>query len=187
MTQLLCPQMQARTPALPAPGLLHRTDHPIRMETLIIINPAAAKARRVWAIIQRDLNAAQFEFELYETKAPGDATEKTRSALRNGAKTIAVVGGDGTLSEAAEGFFEFKNDSELLPTPINPNANLAILPAGTGDDFARGLRGQRAPLTTWIDTLLLHRDLPGQEIDVLYGRCDGFDKPFICLNASTMG
>ena len=99
---------------------------------------------------------------------------------------MVVVGGDGTLSEAAEGFFEFNHDLDILPAAINPSATLAILPAGTGDDFARGLHGSRAPLQEWIDVSFA----PGnsaREIDVLYGRCDCYEKPFICLNASTMG
>jgi diacylglycerol kinase (ATP) len=157
------------------------------MDALIIINQAAAKARRAWPIIQQQLKAANFKFHSYETKAAGDATKKTRSALRTGTTTVAVVGGDGTLSEVAEGFFEFQSDLNLPPTPINPDAKLAILPAGTGDDFARGLRGHRASLKTWIDTFLTHHNSRGRGIDVMYGRCDGFEKPFICLNASTLG
>jgi len=157
------------------------------MDTLIIINQAAAKARRAWPIIQRQLDAADFRYESYQTKAPGDATQKTRTALRNGTTTVVVVGGDGTLSEAAEGFFEFQQHLELLPVSINRAAKLAILPAGTGDDFARGLRGKRAALTAWIENLLENHNLPGRAVDVMYGRCDGFESPFICLNASTMG
>ena len=83
------------------------------------------------------------------------------------------------------------DDLNRLPTPINPAATLAILPAGTGDDFARGFRGNRAPLQTWIDKLVTHvrgeSSEPPQTVDVLYGRCNGYEKPFICLNASTMG
>lgn len=157
------------------------------MDTLIIINNAAAKAKRAWPIIKEHLQKAHFNFIVYETGAPGDATRKTRTALRNGAKTIAVVGGDGTLSEAAEGFFDFQENLHDLPVAINPDAKLAILPAGTGDDFARGLRGRRAPLKIWIDTLLAQQQSNGRLVDVLYARCDGFEKPFICLNASTMG
>jgi diacylglycerol kinase family enzyme len=76
------------------------------MDTLIIINQAAAKARRAWPNIQKQLNTTNLKYQSYETKAPGDATQTTRAALRAGVTTIAVVGGDGTLSEAAEGFFE---------------------------------------------------------------------------------
>lgn len=159
------------------------------MATLIIINRAAAKARRVWPIVKQQLDAARVEYQAYETKSAGDATTKTRAALRSGTESIVVIGGDGTLSEAAEGFFELHEDLDVLPSPINPDAMLAVLPAGTGDDFARGLRHGRAPLPRWIESLLaFSRDetIP-QPIDVLYGRCNDYEKPFICLNASTMG
>ena len=145
----------------------------------------------MWPTIKKELDASGVEYQAYETTARGDATGKTRASLRSGVTSIVVVGGDGTLSEAAEGFFELHDDLDRLPTPINPSATLAILPAGTGDDFARGLRGTRAPLQTWIDKLVAHvrgeNTQQVQVVDVLYGRCNGFEKPFICLNASTMG
>ena len=147
--------------------------------------------RRVWPEIKKVLDAAGVEYQAYETQARGDATGKTRASLRSGIDSIVVVGGDGTLSEVAEGFFEFNDDLDVLPTAINPAATLALLPAGTGNDFARGLRGRRAPLQTWIDKVVAHTRgnavEPPQAVDVLYGRCNGFEKPFICLNASTMG
>ena len=156
---------------------------------LIIVNPLAAKAQRAWPSIQKHLASAGVDFQLYETTAAGDATFRTRAALESGTESVAVVGGDGTLSEVAEGFFQFNADLDIPPAPINSSATLAILPAGTGDDFARGLRRGRAPLQDWLETLVSHsqgkRD--AQQVDVLYGRCNGFEKPFICLNASTMG
>ena len=159
------------------------------MRTLIIINPAAAKARSAWSTIKRQLNALGVIHETCTTAAPGDASTQTRVALRSGIDTVVVVGGDGTLSEVAEGFFEFNQDLDLPPAAINPSATLAVLPAGTGDDFARGLLGSRAPLQDWLETLIsyLHGDGNAQQIDVLYGRCNDYEKSFICLNASTMG
>jgi len=155
------------------------------MQTLLIINHAAAKARRVWPTIKKQLDAAGVDYQAYQTKAPGDATTRTRAALKSGIESIVVIGGDGTLSEVAEGFFEFNDDLDVLPAAINPSATLSILPAGTGDDFARGLYGRRAPLPEWIETVI--SNVPARQIDVLYGRCNGYEKPFICLNASTMG
>ncbi|HYU97578.1 MAG TPA: acylglycerol kinase family protein, partial [Pyrinomonadaceae bacterium] len=118
---------------------------------LIIINNAAAKARRAWPIVLQHLEAAGVHFDFYETARPGDATIRTRKALRDGVNTVAVVGGDGTLSEAAEGFFEFNERLEEVPRQIKSDARLAILPAGTGDDFARSQMGRREPLRKWID------------------------------------
>ena len=161
------------------------------MRTFLVINHAAAKARRVWPTIKSQLDAAGIEYQAYETKAPGDATIKTRAALRSGTESVVCVGGDGTLSEVAEGFFEFAGDLDALPSAINPSATLAILPAGTGDDFARGLYGRRSPLEESTATFLAYARgdsiSTARSVDVLYGRCNGYEKPFICLNASTMG
>ncbi len=162
------------------------------MKTLIVINHAAAKARDAWPLVRHLLETASVAYESYETTGPGDATLRTRSALRTGVTTIAVVGGDGTLSEVAEGFFEFKPNVLDEPSSINPSAALAILPAGTGDDFARGLTGgKRAALARWTNVLISHCQALETEhtkvIDVLYGACSDYRTPFICLNASTMG
>src|SRR5262245_1262293 len=161
------------------------------MHNLIILNHAAAKARRAWPIIRKQIEGARIEYEFYETTAAGDATTKTRAALQSGTTNVAVVGGDGTLSETAEGFFEFNHNPDIVPRAINPAATLAIMPAGTGNDFARGLRGKRAPLESWIDSFIAHcrndKEPASLSVDVLYGRSDGFHTPFICLNASTMG
>ncbi len=159
--------------------------------TLIIINKAAANARRSWPIICKQLEATGTHFDSYETTQPGDAALRTGAALRAGITTIAIVGGDGTLSEAAEGFYKFGNQPESLPSPINRQAALAILPAGTGDDFARGLMGCRAPLEKWTELLISHCQEKYEQstrlVDVMYGACDGYASRFICLNASTMG
>ena len=162
-----------------------------RPRTLIIINKAAAKARRSWPIVCKQLEATGNHFDTYETTQPGDAALRTGTALRAGITTIAIVGGDGTLSEAAEGFFEFGNQPEPLPSPINRQAALAILPAGTGDDFARGLMGHRAPLEQWTELLISHCQEKYEQstrlVDVIYGACNGYASRFICLNAATMG
>lgn len=158
-------------------------------QTLIIINSVAARARRAWPIVRTQMEANKIEFQFYETTKPGDATERTRNALNEGCQTVAVVGGDGTLSEAAEGFFNLPPDR--APSPVNAEATLAVLPAGTGDDFARGLSGQRAPIEKWIEALITHcRDTiknTVRTVDVLHGSRDNGAHRFICLNASTMG
>ena len=160
-------------------------------KTLVIINNAAAKALNAWPVVRKHLEANALSFDFYQTTQRGDATIRTRKALSDGLTTIAVIGGDGTLSEAAQGFFEFNKRVEDLPSPINSAARLAILPAGTGDDFARSQMGRREPLEKWIDILVSHCQSSAETnervVDVLYGLCDEYTTPFICLNASTMG
>lgn len=159
-------------------------------QPLIIVNNVAAKAKLAWPLVRAKLVAAGIQFDVHETATAGDATEKTRTALNAGRELIAVVGGDGTLSEAAEGFFE-PFESDAFPKPINPRACLAILPAGTGDDFARGLVGRRLQIGPWSDLLvghLLQRETATTNVvDVLVGASNNFTHRFVCLNASTMG
>jgi diacylglycerol kinase (ATP) len=165
--------------------------------TLVIINPAAARARRAWPKVRAALQENGLNFDAYETAFAGDATRRTREALRSGYSTIAVVGGDGTLSEAAAGFFEFDEDAQSpnpsLPSPVNPDAALAILPAGTGDDFARGLAGRRQSVDEWVKRLIAHMRAGAASrarvIDVISGsaRKEQNRRSFICLNVSTIG
>lgn len=72
------------------------------------------------------------------TQRQGHATELTRTALRAGAKVVVAVGGDGTINEVVNGFFEELVPGEP-PRPLAPDAALAILPRGTGGDFRRTL------------------------------------------------
>lgn len=158
------------------------------MRPLIIINNTAAKARDAWPVIAAELRRYRINVDVYQTTRAGDATNKTREALRSGVELIGVVGGDGTLSEVAEGFFDFQNTSD--PQSINPEAAIAVLPSGTGDDFARGLTGKRMPLDHWITTLIdfcEQKGLGSRQVDVLAAASDNFQRHFICLNASTMG
>ncbi|GAC1337571.1 MAG: diacylglycerol kinase family lipid kinase [Myxococcales bacterium] len=72
------------------------------------------------------------------TDRPGHATELTRAALRSGAGLVVAIGGDGTINEVVNGFFEPLRPGES-PRAVDPGAALAILPRGTGGDFRRTL------------------------------------------------
>jgi YegS/Rv2252/BmrU family lipid kinase len=69
------------------------------------------------------------------TGGPGEAAVAARRATREGIATLLVVGGDGTLSEVAQGCCD---DEASRPGPA-----LALFPLGTGTDFARGLGVRR--------------------------------------------
>lgn len=167
--------------------------------TLVIINEVAARARRAWPIIRARLDEARLAYDVQQTAGPGDATMRVGAALERGFTLIGVVGGDGTLSEAAAGYFvphsERAHDngglSDALPKPINPEAALAVLPAGTGDDFARNLAGERAPLERWLESFVAHcqgsRENTTRQIDLIRARTENHHRHIICINASTLG
>lgn len=106
------------------------------MTTLLLVNPAAGHGRaarlagEAMTALQRQWGAV----ERVDTAGPGDATGLARAAVMRGVERIVVLGGDGTLHEAANGLLQAGH--------ADPPA-LTILPAGTGNDYARmiGTRG----------------------------------------------
>lgn len=172
----------------------------------VIVNHNAARARQAWAHMRAALSEAVVPFTAYEAQHVGDAQARTRAALHEGYRTIAVVGGDGTLSEVAAGFFAQTDEPNIdaAPVPINARAALAVLPGGTGNDFARSLQGGRATLAHWRATLIAHcrraadncathTALPAHDttraVDLLRGTALVNERPraFFCLNAATLG
>ena len=101
--------------------------------TVAVVNPAscAGKTGKAWPELRRALAAAGVEVEERLTREPGQATELTRQALRDGAGRVVAVGGDGTLNEVVNGFFDGDG------APIATDAVLGLVPSGTGGDFRR--------------------------------------------------
>lgn len=160
---------------------------------LVIINNSAARARRARPVVCDALARAAVEFDVREPGGRDETETCARVALVEGYDALAVVGGDGTLSAAASGFFRESEGTsvEELPRAINPSAALAVLPAGTGDDFARGLTGgRREPLEAWAARLIRYvrgESSSARAVDVLLGSAAGSSQSFLCLNAATLG
>lgn len=106
-------------------------NHPL----VLLVNPRAGsgRARDVLPAIEAALRARGTPFRTVLTGAPREATRLAREALVAGAPGIAVVGGDGTLSEAAGGFFTETGE------PLAKGAYLAPISAGTGGDFRKSI------------------------------------------------
>ncbi|MFW6131918.1 MAG: diacylglycerol/lipid kinase family protein, partial [Candidatus Aminicenantaceae bacterium] len=60
------------------------------------------------------------------------AAEISREAIKRGFELIIGVGGDGTMNEIANGFYE---NTKI----INPETAMGIVPSGTGCDFIKSL------------------------------------------------
>src|ERR1043165_5161606 len=97
---------------------------------LVIVNPSSASGSTgaAWPGVASDLRSEFGSFQTAFTKVRGDASSIAAGAARKGAKLIIACGGDGTISEVANGILSSGKDTEL-----------GIMPSGTGGDFRRSL------------------------------------------------
>jgi YegS/Rv2252/BmrU family lipid kinase len=101
-------------------------------ETLIIVNPAAgggASGRR-WPELESRLRATGLAFDVAQTSYGGEAIEISREAVRAGRPLVVACGGDGTINEVANGFFDRGG-------PLAATSRLGVLCLGTGGDLIR--------------------------------------------------
>jgi len=102
----------------------------------VILNPAAGRgaARRAESVVARAFRAQGWAVDVVRTECPGHGRELAAAAVREGAKHVVAVGGDGTVHEVANG---------LLGTETDAAPPLGVIPIGSGNDFAKmvGLHG----------------------------------------------
>lgn len=112
------------------------------MSAYVVVNLRSGGGRtaREWPNIERALRDAYPGLATAMTGAKGDAAALVRAALLEGHQEIVAVGGDGTINEAVNGFF----DSEGA---IAPDAVLSFVTSGTGGDFRKafGIAAGYAP------------------------------------------
>lgn len=87
----------------------------------------------MWSRLRQQISALGIAFDEHLTCAPGEATEIASNALRRGVERVIAVGGDGTLSEIVNGYFDEQGRA------FNREATIGLLPSGTGSDFRRSL------------------------------------------------
>src|SRR5690606_13162560 len=105
-----------------------------KRRTVLVVNPSAQNGQlgRRWAELAAELRRELDSFEEAITEAPGDATRLTREALDGGADVVVAVGGDGTINEVVNGFFDGDR-------PLRAGAAFGVLPFGTGGDFRKAV------------------------------------------------
>ena len=100
------------------------------MSTAILYNHVAGrgKARATVAAVVDEARRHFRDVELLATEVPGDGVRLGRLAAEQGMERVIVVGGDGTVHEAANGIL--RTQRATLPA-------LTVVPEGTGNDFAK--------------------------------------------------
>ncbi len=121
------------------PSTTHGGEPLAQPRLCFIVNPVAGhgRAARLWRRLEpiaSDLAARRgLALTAWFTEGPRHAEELARRAAAEGYDRVAVVGGDGTLNEVANGL-------------IGTGVAMAIVPAGTANDLIRSF-----PIPTKVD------------------------------------
>jgi len=104
------------------------------MKHIFIVNPAAGKGKHIPSLLASITYACEdlkVEYDVYHTHAVGDATAYVSDKCKQNPDEkfrFYACGGDGTLSEVLNGAVGYDN------------AEIAVVPTGTGNDFVKTFR-----------------------------------------------
>ena len=104
---------------------------------MLIVNPSASSVTARTRVLINKALSADHEVTLCETTRRGHATRLAQGAAAEGYEVVVVLGGDGTLNEAANGL-------------AGSTTALATLPGGSTNVFARTLGLPDDPLDATV-------------------------------------
>ncbi len=103
-------------------------------KTFFVVNACSGhgQGRKVWdkleKLIKKKFGVCDFEI----TNSQGHGIILTTEALRKGYEMIVAVGGDGTVNEVVNGFFD--EGKAVVAKPV-----LGVISAGTGADYVKSI------------------------------------------------
>src|SRR6185436_19468711 len=100
------------------------------MNPVVIVNPRSGGglSDKRWVKLVGPITDGLGSFDTRFTEARGDGRRIAREEARAGRSLVIALGGDGTISEVADGLLE-----------VGGGSALGIIPRGTGGDFRRAL------------------------------------------------
>jgi diacylglycerol kinase family enzyme len=127
------------------------------MTAFVIFNPnsAGGSTGQDWEAIEAALEKVFPLMSFFVTSAPAQAARMVRDALRDGHMEIIAVGGDGTINEALNGFFE-------RGVAVSPDAVFSFVHNGHDSALCRRLGmipGWRAGVAHLAHARIHRRDL----------------------------
>lgn len=108
------------------------------------LNPAAGRGRalRAWTALLPLLRRDGLDFVLHTSTPEGGLTRLVREADVPADQPMVIIGGDGSMHEALNGLLQLARPADQLPV-------LRLLPAGSGNDWARWWQIPAQPLAWW--------------------------------------
>ena len=110
------------------------------MKVLLLVNPFSSSVTARTRVIIRKALAADHDVELVETARRNHATRLAQGAAADGVDVVVVLGGDGTVNEAANGL-------------AGTATALGVLPGGSTNVFARSIGLPNDPIEATADLL----------------------------------
>jgi diacylglycerol kinase (ATP) len=171
------------------------------IDTVLVVNPNSSgglTGERWDDLYSKIKDIIGDNIEVAFSKKSGDGSTLSRQFLKQGFKTIVAIGGDGTLNEVANGFFEEPVGIHSNKTsgragrsslkPINPDAIMGVVPSGTRNVLAKSL-GLPEGVVECCKTFSLGKP---KKIDVIYATVTNQEDyssttSRVLLNAAEMG
>lgn len=99
-----------------------------RKKVLVVVNPISGgyAKEKMLADLSKGLSRNKFNLEIHRSQSPEHADTLCRNAVEDTFDMVVAVGGDGTISRAASFL-------------IGSDTALGIIPAGSGNGYARSL------------------------------------------------
>ncbi len=110
------------------------------MKVLLLVNPFSSSVTARTRVVIRKALAGDHDVELVETARRDHATRLAQGAAADGVDVVVVLGGDGTVNEAANGL-------------AGTDTAMAVLPGGSTNVFARGIGLPNDPIEATADVL----------------------------------
>jgi diacylglycerol kinase family enzyme len=129
------------------------------MKVLLLVNSSASSVTARTRVVIRKALSADHDVTLAETSRRGHASRLAQGAAATGTEVVAVLGGDGTLNEAANGL-------------AGTGCALAPLPGGSTNVFARTIGYPNDPVeaTGALLDALHHRNIRRVGLGSVNGR-----------------
>lgn len=134
----------------------------------VILNPLAGRglAQREWPRLEAELRQRQIEFQLYETSSGAQALGIVQNLPPQ--QPIMTVGGEGTVAA-------------LMPALVGTGRPLAVIPLGSGNDFAGFMNLRAGDFAEALERLRY----PPRQVDALRVELGGHT--YLLLNGLGMG
>ena len=112
-----------------------------------IINPTAGvgKAKAAVPIIEKIMREHNAAYSLIYTNSPGDFEQVSKLIDFDAAKTIACVGGDGTIQE-------------YVGLAVGRNINFSVIPAGSGNDLIYAIPNGRQKFSNFAEKITFYTE-----------------------------